>query len=1226
MKDAERSLVKLRSLKSAWKYNDIATPTRPQLPSYRNISLPVCGKTISSSASKPGSSKAMQLPCDDTYCDLPDNVPDIPIDPDEQACDDPNLASDPRCSTEADTDSREPEIYINELMPIRSSQPGNREFIELKMHPIPSPGQPKGILLHKLVAFTAFRYKLKLVVNVHQKEVNEHGLIAITSSDSIQIPTAEHCQLLPSGNDEPVVLLLLRRPKLYDQKTWAKIKLSSTKDGLAEVNILDAKLKKKGPMDFMKVFEETVVDGYIYGKTTNSPIKDDIKKLIKVGKDCNFIIPFDGIDEPALGPAVSLNVCPTGNKPWHFHKNHIKLGVATPNFPNDCRASIPYQISKIESPRTERNVIGVTINPVAVSDCIAEVSKKRPDSNDLFRLINYNYEFIRKNLDPDYTSEFYPTEDFKTKTLPDLVSKGFGGGRDDFPNITPFEIVPEDERKASFVTQENTWRCKVCHRRLKRCPDSFHHKGREMPLVQTEGVQLPTSSRASQSLLADHLSTKTHYHSVLYTIREDRRNLAVKNRTRDLHDPVVARLTSISNLILISFTFVKTNTATVATDTWYKTLRRIEANVGTGTQMHSRKATGSLIKFISETIFNRIFNYLRDNNDPFSLILDGASDIVHNHYVCIFIQSNEGEDSIPYFAGILRGTKSSTSEAHVKLLKDWANEISKTVTGFDKFFVDNLVGIATDSAATMVKMQSLIQTWIDKESSRPRKLIRILCLAHKLNLATRSALIPLKRDKDYGPNECLLYFKFVEKTMQGTYVWVTLASRRLGEFREIQIANKEPTIELKELHVERWISSEYRTCKNFIGAWKTVLQLLRTIIDDGGEDYTAKVRTDAEEFLTTLTDKTLLITIVFLQDYTAVFKIWSEELQHFVGLYSDQYEKYQKLQDELNNLDRFEGVAICEFLMECQCSQTETDEGEVCDTIERYEESKIITWRGHKFTRTNPEAPRFMELTEALLKKTRERLDFYMDHDLLSNIDVVNPRLFPAGAEIFRNGWQKLSATEDVPIYGKEKIEKMAIKLGMDPETLTREWAYLFLSILESPSYDKYRYGQTTEPFWSAVLRDKKLNWTDTTRYFIRVVKTITIGSTQVESGFSVFNNIKVRRRSLIGDDLLQASMNIIINGPADVDLFDSYDYAVDYNSRGRDLPDDKPCSVEEEDDDEIMNDPTGVGVTDAENVDDEQQPFNLEEMSKEMEDAYTRYLKTREKGKEVTRVRTLQM
>ncbi len=160
--------------------------------------------------------------------------------------------------------------------------------------------------------------------------------------------------------------------------------------------------------------------------------------------------------------------------------------------------------------------------------------------------------------------------------------------------------------------------------------------------MQENGRHISTQTETAQRHLMRHVNRKMHYTSVLYSVRQDRRNMDAEARHR-YTQPENKDIRELASIFLTSFTLVKTNTALRGTDSWYKTLKKIGANVGTGKMLHGRTAVMNIVKFISDEGFSRIRAYLVAHQLPFTLILDGASDKTHNHYISMFIQSVEGD-------------------------------------------------------------------------------------------------------------------------------------------------------------------------------------------------------------------------------------------------------------------------------------------------------------------------------------------------------------------------------------------------------------------------------------------------------------------------------------------------------------------------------------------------------------------------------------------------------
>lgn len=522
---------------------------------------------------------------------------------------------------------------------------------------------------------------------------------------------------------------------------------------------------------------------------------------------------------------------------------------------------------------------------------------------------------------------------------------------------------------------------------------------------------------------------------------------------------------------------------------------------------------------------------------------------------------------------MIPGGKSATAAAILEELKNWVAHQSPQ---FQEYFKERIVGIATDSAAAMVLFQRLMNEWITKSTpkDRPAKtLIQTYCLAHKINLASRSALIPLKSDQDHGIDNCLEYFASIEKFMQHTYTWVNLAQRRMGEYRDVVEEFRQPKIELKELHLERWISSEHTTVKYFLKGWKAT-RLTMLEINADTENYKKSVREDAQKFTDKLEDKQKLITIVFLQDYTAAFKQWSQILQRFVGLMSDQYDNYINLLNELEQIGTLNGGVLLGFLRSCTCSDTIEEPGEPCSGVEHYEQSVQITWNGQSFFTKDATAPLLSVLGPAVIQKSIERLNQYIPKDLIESFNVFSPKKFPAGKLVSNKAFGN-----DIDGYGAQVVRHLGNQFGVPGNTLVQHWNLLLQSILTSPSWDIER-NRDTNQFWSGALRDNTLAWEDDIRYFIQCVKTVSVGTVPVEGSFSIFNTVKNQRRSKISDKLLEAVMNLQINGPSSIDHFDEFEYAMAWKNAGRRLPGDGDCE-DKRDDDEIRDDPTGLNEID---------------------------------------------
>jgi hypothetical protein len=286
-----------------------------------------------------------------------------------------------------------------------------------------------------------------------------------------------------------------------------------------------------------------------------------------------------------------------------------------------------------------------------------------------------------------------------------------------------------------------------------------------------------------------------------------------------------------------------------------------------------------------------IIKYLISRQLPFSVILDGSSDVANNHVVLVYFQLVEGTRTVVLFFSILKLGKSSRAPDYVKALQQ---SVIKHGPQFENYFKSNLVAVITDGENTMLSFQNLMNDWVRKKGfdGTAVRLIKVNCLAHKIQLISRGSLIPMRSDKDYGPRNCLNYFVIFESLLNHLYGFIKGASRRLGEMREINEENRLPKVELVKLFPNRWISSEDKTLSNLHKGYKAVVLTLKKIIEDT-TNYKGSVSKESTKILNTITDKRFLIISVYLRDYTFAFRIWSQLLQRPGALLVDQYEPYQ---------------------------------------------------------------------------------------------------------------------------------------------------------------------------------------------------------------------------------------------------------------------------------------------------------------------------------------------
>lgn len=877
------------------------------------------------------------------------------------------------------TDDDGNRYVINEFYAYNPAFTQMEEFIEIRITKSPK-SDIKTFPPMRIVVFTIYTMRMVLVVTLTKQPIPENGFFYVrgtmNNKNYIQTPhdLETNYRLLPPG-DEPVAIVLLERGR-RGQQEWEKFQLAKRHD-----NLRSSLLLVQPGKNILHLMRPYVIDAVLYGVLRNEEVPDDVMQLLPpTVSGCNYILPtVEQSNEQER--MFSFNLCGEFDPPDPFQYSKFKLGSPTMGAPNDCTRDIPFQITRVEqSQSTAPEQVGVTANPSTLEECPSSTPGLGFIENEIAAQIKH----IQDKYSSTYTNQFYPVNKFTTTVWSQYVNQ-MQLDRENEGSLSPFEKTdtspPTLEQAIPYATY---YRCSLCYKRVSRCPKTAHQAQRRTPFATEIGRQLPMDLSQKHAILMRHLGSKVHLTSILFDVEKDRIKIE-----RDVNEELpykvnqTKKFKQIANIIDITFTFLHTNTAPSNAPPWYRTLRKIEAEVGKS--HHSRDTAFAIIDFISDVGTDAITQYLIAADDPFSLILDGSSDSRNYHYVLVYLQCTEGGVTIPYLFFILELKTSFTADAYLQAL-----QAAVRIKGpdFQQYFMRRLVGVITDSASVMKLFHTLLNQWLGRknEVGTPLNVVSIYCLAHKLQLASRSAIVPLKSDNTVLPGSPIFYLSTLEKLLQSLYVWFRWAGKRINVFREL---SELPNVELKELHLERWISSEYNTVKNFILSWKTTRDSLETIINQK-KTYDKKTIKEATDFLQQMKDKSALITLHFLYEYTSVLKVWSEYLQKMSGLIIDQRKYFDQLMDNLQMLEEHRGPVITGFLKRCTCGTEEC-------SISTFETTPTVFWNDLEFTNQNTEAPSILSTVAELIRRTRERLNVYIPLDLILASSVLQPQRLPPG-------------------------------------------------------------------------------------------------------------------------------------------------------------------------------------------------------------------------------------
>ena len=85
---------------------------------------------------------------------------------------------------------------------------------------------------------------------------------------------------------------------------------------------------------------------------------------------------------------------------------------------------------------------------------------------------------------------------------------------------------------------------------------------------------------------------------------------------------------------------------------------------------YERRSAQRMGNHISDTMHKELINFLKTDNSPISVMVDGATDASQNHYMCIFLQTiYDNKPKVMFYRNPQLGSD-ETAEGLLKTMKD----------------------------------------------------------------------------------------------------------------------------------------------------------------------------------------------------------------------------------------------------------------------------------------------------------------------------------------------------------------------------------------------------------------------------------------------------------------------------------------------------------------------------------------------------------------------------
>ena len=545
-------------------------------------------------------------------------------------------------------------------------------------------------------------------------------------------------------------------------------------------------------------------------------------------------------------------------------------------------------------------------------------------------------------------------------------------------------------------------------------------------------------------------------------------------------------------------------------------------------------------------------SFLLHYNGPVGVLLDESVDVSHKSQMIVYVQGVEANMPMLWYYRTIHVTDATAEGLFQALNHTWSED------GLHDFFKANLLSIATDGASTLTGLRGGLMTLLDNWSDR--ELVRTKCMAHKINLSTKWGI---------GKFD---YFIFLEKTVNRHHGFYkgNAGHKRYDHLMKTSLELGLYLYSPAYVFDVRWSSSETWAFEVLLRNWEVLVDDLTAIVSDPTTTFNAKDKQQAMELLVTFLSRRFLLLIHFAKDIFEVISIWSKQLQERTGLL---YDKLRQRDDVLLKLEALKNpipageegsgdTRTGKFLNDIKCwgripgygSHYEKAIGSVCDE-HQFHDVESVEWRGRRLTDVASEMelvdlPKLVDVRNSTIESLQAQIrEYFPDEQLLQSLSVLDPNQFP-------NNIVELDSYCDQTV---DDILVIADYLGYEEYIpyLAENWERVLNSIMIGSPESEYREDKEAGPmlFWG-----KYLNmW-----YFpfhlksvIQATLVLSIGSAEVERGFSIMNRLKPKDRSKIHNEGLDCDMFININGPRFLKDVPKEMFSLDFYHEGHSLADD---------------------------------------------------------------------
>lgn len=398
--------------------------------------------------------------------------------------------------------------------------------------------------------------------------------------------------------------------------------------------------------------------------------------------------------------------------------------------------------------------------------------------------------------------------------------------------------------------------------------------------------------------------------------------------------------------------------------------------VNLGVHHYERSGATAIMESMSEYMHKQLVNHMYYNNLPFSIIIDGSTDITNNHYLIIYFQILENNIPIVCFYKLVETTSDVTAKGFFGSIKQALYAEDVDLYGY---FKKNLVGYVSDGENVMTGKEGGLISYIRKQTDHP--IYAVHCMAHRIHLAI---------EKSYASIAYFTSFdSFINKLFQ-FYNWNS--SKKKAHLKETALKFNMKFYELNYIYRTRWISSELQSITNLKRVWPLLKKDLYLIMNDR-QNFDDKVRDKADSLLSKLCGKNFLAILHFVADVLEHLSFWSRKMQERTALLVDFVDFNDKIIDTFQKLKCIDGKDLNRLLENSICDEKQ------CESIEQYYDADEVKYLDVLLLNDrnveDEEVPFFGEIRDKFLDGIINSIKSYFPSSELIVFKIFKPSKIP---------------------------------------------------------------------------------------------------------------------------------------------------------------------------------------------------------------------------------------